>query len=783
MSLLSTAAAEEFAPLTTTDDDHKHHAVTNDRRRRNNFLSSFTQQKQSSPYNNDKNNSNNSASDIIIAGGCLTDYQHRNGKYQGYCTLLLDTTITTTAVDSVGRVSMHDDWDCSPRDSSAENNNDDSDNNVDDDGDDGNFVSFWGQQSSSSSSSSSLESHDQKRRQQQYATINSDTVAADNDPKNLETIVVVVRPIIPSWRTATNSFSISEDANNFGSWFQRELGLNDRDRSNDDDDDDDDDDENNDVDRDRLIPDKINDNNNNNGSNHINRSNDKQDESLFRRSWGFGRRRPRQTNSASFEEQQCDNHSSSHAATNDDNNNHREEYVLYSAPSVDDESTHDGAGNGNREHDGTTDNFGHAMPAPANHRSQSPTLNNSNVNNIFGNDRIRRREGILSLPIVRPFLRRSHQGFSDQNHDVISNDEVEEDDGSDDCNNAPSKEDRAAVIKSISDGITGTHNNDPILLNNSATALDNSKDQATNAINSPPNLLHRIFLTRFIQIPNGNNERALLRQLHDLLRKEDWSLATELLESKPMLARKWHSVQRLYGGKFDAEALPIHSACALCPPASFIQTLATIFPEGLLKKEKAFGRTPLHIACRSLADSSVISVLCEMGPRSVIERDSLKRVPLHYLIKNYNTFGGDEAEDDVADKDTDDESINESAANHNDDDNEVADGIAVLNLLVETNIDCIKVADHRGWIPLHVACSCSARQGMIRVMKMLIDWWPESVNVKTEKNSDVFACVEVAGKHHATKDKVVALLKEARHELASSECNDEGNEDCNEDAH
>eukprot|EP00577_Skeletonema_sp_RCC1716_P014725 CAMPEP_0113406968 /NCGR_PEP_ID=MMETSP0013_2-20120614/19799_1 /TAXON_ID=2843 ORGANISM="Skeletonema costatum, Strain 1716" /NCGR_SAMPLE_ID=MMETSP0013_2 /ASSEMBLY_ACC=CAM_ASM_000158 /LENGTH=467 /DNA_ID=CAMNT_0000292859 /DNA_START=21 /DNA_END=1424 /DNA_ORIENTATION=+ /assembly_acc=CAM_ASM_000158 len=391
-------------------------------------------------------------------------------------------------------------------------------------------------------------------------------------------------------------------------------------------------------------------------------------------------------------------------------------------------------------------------------------------NASIGNDRNRRGEGILSLPIIRPFLRRSHQGFSDHANEFNnSNDEVDDDDDNDehDCNNAPSQEDRAAVMKSISDGIVGTHSNDPMLLN----SADNSKDQQS----TPPNLLNRIFLTRFIQVPH-RNEEALLRQLHDLLRKEDWSLATKLLESKPTLARKWHSVKRLYGGKFDAEVLPIHSACALCPPASFIQTLAAIYPEGLLMKEKAFGRIPLHIACRSLADSSVIKVLCDMEPRSVIERDSLKRAALHYLIKNYNRFGQDDGEGVDEDTEIEDESLNQSTTNPNDNDKST-DGIVALKLLVETNIDCVKAADHRGWIPLHVACSCSARQGMIRVMKILIDWWPESVNAKTEKNSDVFACVEMAGKHHATKDKVVALLKEARHAWVTVESNEESEDD------
>ena len=402
-------------------------------------------------------------------------------------------------------------------------------------------------------------------------------------------------------------------------------------------------------------------------------------------------------------------------------------------------------------------------------RGESISANKGVTTTSPRNNRNRRGESLLlSLPIVRPFIRRSHQGFSDQANQFQSNDEDGEYDDHDDCNNISSSKDRVVMMQSISDGIKGTHNKDPTLQHNSSA--QHSSADSSDAPNSPPNkVLGRIFFTRFIQIPLRNQEEILLRQLHDLLRKEDWSLATELLESKPMLARKWHCVKRLYGGKFDSEALPIHSACALCPPASFIQTLVTLYPEGLLMKEKAFGRIPLHIACRSLADSSVVKVLCETEPRSVIERDSLKRAPLHYMIKNYNTFGEDEG----TEKKTKDKSMDDS----NDNNDKTADGFVALKLLVETNIDCVKVADHRGWIPLHVACSCSARQGMINVIEMLMNWWPESVNVKTEKNSDVFACVDMAGKHHSTKDAVVALLKEAKQKSEMSKIGEE-NEVC-----
>lgn len=50
--------------------------------------------------------------------------------------------------------------------------------------------------------------------------------------------------------------------------------------------------------------------------------------------------------------------------------------------------------------------------------------------------------------------------------------------------------------------------------------------------------------------------------------------------------------------RYDGEALPIHAACALRPPSSFIETLAKLYPVSLAEKDKKFGRVPLHVACR-----------------------------------------------------------------------------------------------------------------------------------------------------------------------------------------
>ena len=126
------------------------------------------------------------------------------------------------------------------------------------------------------------------------------------------------------------------------------------------------------------------------------------------------------------------------------------------------------------------------------------------------------------------------------------------------------------------------------------------------------------------------------------------------------------------------------------------------------------------------------------------------RVALHYLVKNYFSFGDDDGEISM---DGDDSTENKDMDE---------DGMNGMKILINTNSNCVRAADHRGWLPLHVACSSSARKGMIRVIRLLLAIWPESIHVNTDKENDALACVTMAGLHHPTKDRVIALLQEAK---------------------
>jgi hypothetical protein len=466
--------------------------------------------------------------------------------------------------------------------------------------------------------------------------------------------------------------------------------------------------------------------------------------------WGFGRRRP---------------------LHEDANDEPREEIVIYCVP---DEST-----DAHHDSDDSSDDCGHVMATPIHPNEQKRPQSPLRFGRCGDNNHDRSNYGtrLANLPIIRPFLTGPRKGFQD-NPTNDSEINMEEDQTSNFTTDLPSKQDREVVMQSISEGIAGVQDD--------TLALDADDVTSQQHPNRPPLFLRpiaRLFRGPHLQQRNIKS----IQEFHKLLRKEDWTLATAMLRANPLIPQTWHSVERLYGGRYDGEVLPLHAACALCPPVSFIEELATIYPEALMAKEKSFGRVPLQVACRSLAHSSVIKLLCQMEPQCVMERDSLNRVALHYLIKNYTALG-DDLELGALSNAANEESSSQNSAATDDEIVEIQiieeenrppddDGLTALKIMLEAELECVQIADHRLWIPLHVACSSSSRKGMTNVIKLLLDAWPKSVLCKTSKGSDVFDCVEMAGRHHPTKDLVLAILRDAKIQVQDDPSDDNSTND------
>jgi len=478
--------------------------------------------------------------------GCATyGHQFRMGRYSGYCTL--------------GRVSLHDSWDCADVDSDA---NGDSLSPADGDEDrkhnHGGFVSFWRQKDGGDPSSSG--GRERRALPLILGRTNQEFHTADDDDCDDDRVETTMRPIPLFYRGyhggLEQSTGLDAPANSFGLWFKRELRIT-----------------------------------------NLHFTEVDEPEFTTRR-----RRRRRNTGDGPWNL-----------------------WKRREASDVEDfENAEDEGGDANSLiSSSSSDEI--LWRGMTNQVPKDDVNAKNHENSIFGGQ-IRRGGGVLALPIIRPFLRGSRRGFTDNSDLGQPSNEMgneEDDDGADYADGLPSRRDRAAVIESISQGIVGT-TDDSLLID--ANCGDDTQSTIESRI---PIWLERIFVTRFFQGFGNQHKNSAIIQLHNLLRKEDWSLATTLLQTKPELAQTWYCINRLYGGKYDGEALPIHAASALCPPPSFIEMLGELYPEGLLEKDKAFGRVPLHVACRCVASSSVIRVLCEMEPKCVVERDEYVLLLLH----------------------------------------------------------------------------------------------------------------------------------------------------------
>ena len=228
-----------------------------------------------------------------------------------------------------------------------------------------------------------------------------------------------------------------------------------------------------------------------------------------------------------------------------------------------------------------------------------------------------------------------------------------------------------------------------------------------------------LFFKRAIAIGAVLRNMTMVRrnELINLIKNEDWKLARVLCDEDPHLASLWTPYEGFTNGRFDSYILPLHQACALRPPEEFIQTLVLAHPNGVKAKETAFGRLPLHVACRSQASIGVVEALIAYFPDALVTPDKLQRVPLHYAISNHC---------------------------HCD----------VIEMLVSYNEDCVKKLDHRGWLPLHVASGSTASP---KTLRLLLEKYPQSIHAKTSKGSTAFVIANAYYKGQETDDREIVL--------------------------
>ena len=113
--------------------------------------------------------------------------------------------------------------------------------------------------------------------------------------------------------------------------------------------------------------------------------------------------------------------------------------------------------------------------------------------------------------------------------------------------------------------------------------------------------------------------------LYDAIGKSDWDEATLACKRNPIEAQTWVRTE-------ESRFLPLHSACARRPPASFVFDLIEAYPEAVQAKDDS-GMLPLHYACGNRASKSVIELLLSPYPHAAQETDPQGMLPLHYIAQ------------------------------------------------------------------------------------------------------------------------------------------------------
>ena len=135
--------------------------------------------------------------------------------------------------------------------------------------------------------------------------------------------------------------------------------------------------------------------------------------------------------------------------------------------------------------------------------------------------------------------------------------------------------------------------------------------------------------------------------LYEAIGKSDWKGATNLAELRPDEASTWvvrykrdPNGNRVTGpNDILWRFLPVHSACALNPPATFLRTLLQSYPNGARTLDDQ-GLLPLHYACGASCSREVLYVLLMSFPQAALKEDPNGMLPLHYLAQWGPSEGG-----------------------------------------------------------------------------------------------------------------------------------------------
>jgi ankyrin repeat protein len=226
--------------------------------------------------------------------------------------------------------------------------------------------------------------------------------------------------------------------------------------------------------------------------------------------------------------------------------------------------------------------------------------------------------------------------------------------------------------------------------------------------------------------------------LFRLVLKKEWVNAAKRAEAVSEEAGTWISTKGFHG---NLRFLPLHKACVLQPPVSFIQALIDAYPEGAKSKDQD-GWLPIHCACFYGAGQEIVDCLLMANPNGAHAKDDEGRMALHYASLKGATEGVVSAL----------LRANPKAAVSKDDEGRLPihhacskgapDG--VIEALLKVSPKGAQSKDDQGRLPMHHACRKKATE---RVVKTLLTIYPRGAQVKDdqEKLPIHYGCQNGAG--------------------------------------
>jgi len=125
--------------------------------------------------------------------------------------------------------------------------------------------------------------------------------------------------------------------------------------------------------------------------------------------------------------------------------------------------------------------------------------------------------------------------------------------------------------------------------------------------------------------------------LYEAIGNSEWDKATSLINSHDAatwVVRYERDAQgnKLAPARIQWRFLPIHSACALNPPASFVRKLLNAYQDGPRTLDDQ-GLLPLHYACGARCSRETIYSLLMNFPQAALREDPNGMLPMHYLAQ------------------------------------------------------------------------------------------------------------------------------------------------------